>query len=37
MTEYCSMCGEELSPEQENEGLCRNCLSILSNEDIDVV
>ena len=36
MVEYCSMCGEKLLPEEEGEGLCRSCLSILSNKDIDV-
>jgi hypothetical protein len=36
MTVYCFICGEELLPEEEGEGICRNCLSILSNGDIDV-
>ena len=36
MTEYCSICGTELLPEEEGEGICRNCQSILSNEDIDL-
>ena len=36
MVEYCSMCGEELQQYEENEGICRNCLSILPNNDIDL-
>jgi hypothetical protein len=22
---YCSICGEELKPEEEDEGICENC------------
>ena len=29
------MCREELQQYEENEDICRNCLSILSNKDID--
>ena len=25
MTMYCEMCGEELSPEEEEDGICENC------------
>ncbi|MFH1101061.1 MAG: hypothetical protein V1726_03385 [Methanobacteriota archaeon] len=25
MTEYCSICGEELAPEEEVEGICESC------------
>ena len=25
MTEYCEICGEELDPEEEDEGICKNC------------
>ena len=25
MPEYCEMCGEELNPEDEVEGICENC------------
>ena len=25
MAEYCEICGEELSPEEEDEGICENC------------
>lgn len=25
MTEYCSICGEELGPEEELEGICESC------------
>lgn len=36
MTEYCSVCGSELMPEEETDGICRNCqCSIVSNSDIE--
>lgn len=25
MSEYCEDCGEELTPEEEAEGICENC------------
>ncbi|MEM4258668.1 MAG: hypothetical protein QXL17_05895 [Candidatus Thermoplasmatota archaeon] len=25
MTEYCSICGDELAPEEEDEGICQSC------------
>jgi len=25
MTMYCEICGEELAPEEESEGICENC------------
>jgi len=25
MTMYCTICGEELEPEDEEEGMCQNC------------
>ncbi len=25
MTEYCSICGDELDPEEEDEGICQSC------------
>ena len=25
MTSYCEICGEELNPEEEDEGICENC------------
>lgn len=25
MTEYCEICGEELTPEEEQDGICENC------------
>ena len=25
MTTYCEICGEELDPEEESEGICENC------------
>jgi DNA-directed RNA polymerase subunit RPC12/RpoP len=35
MTEYCSICGEPLEPDEEAEGICRNCQSsMLADADI---
>lgn len=35
MTEYCSICGDPLDPDEEDEGICRNCQSsIISSDDI---
>ena len=32
---YCSICGDPLDPDEEDEGICRNCqASILTNNDI---
>lgn len=25
MTQYCSICGDELEPEEEQEGICESC------------
>lgn len=25
MAEYCEICGEELSPEEEKDGICESC------------
>ena len=25
MSEYCEICGEELKPDEEEEGICENC------------
>jgi len=25
MTNYCEICGDELDPEEEEEGVCKNC------------
>jgi len=25
MTQYCSVCGDELEPEEEQEGICESC------------
>ena len=32
MTKYCENCGEELGPEEENEGICKKCKSAKSAE-----
>jgi uncharacterized OB-fold protein len=32
MTTYCENCGEELTPEEEDEGICRNCKASKKNE-----
>jgi len=32
MTTYCENCGEELTPEEEDEGICRNCKVSKKNE-----
>jgi predicted amidophosphoribosyltransferase len=33
MTEYCENCGEELDPDEENEGICKNCKKSLEDEE----
>ena len=35
MTEYCEICGEELDPEEELEGICKNCKKNHQNEEKD--
>ena len=25
MTEYCEICGKELNPDEEEDGICKNC------------
>jgi len=32
MTTYCENCGEELSPEEEDEGICENCKMLKKSE-----
>jgi len=32
MTHYCKICGEELAPEEEFEGICKNCKLAKSHE-----
>ena len=32
MAEYCEICGEELSPEEEEEGICASCKASRKNE-----
>ena len=32
MTEYCEICGEELTPEEEEEGICASCKASKKNE-----
>lgn len=35
MTEYCSICGEPLEPDEEDEGICINCqASMINNDDV---
>ena len=35
MTKYCSICGEPLEPDEEDEDICRNCqASIITSDDI---
>ena len=38
MTYYCSVCGEELKPEEEDEGICESCKLNLNNtyDDDDI-
>jgi NMD protein affecting ribosome stability and mRNA decay len=31
---YCSVCGEELEPEDEEEGICRSCKLAASGQTI---
>lgn len=32
MAKYCEICGEELDPEEENEGICENCKTSRNEE-----
>lgn len=32
MPQYCSVCGEELAPEEEEEGMCASCKLAASSE-----
>ena len=32
MTAYCEICGEELDPEEEEEGICQNCKATKKQE-----
>ena len=32
MTQYCSICGDELEPEEEQEGICESCKLSLGHE-----
>jgi hypothetical protein len=32
MTTYCENCGEKLSPEEEDEGICENCKTLKKGE-----
>ena len=32
MTMYCEICGEELPPEEESEGICKNCKATRSKD-----
>jgi hypothetical protein len=34
MTEYCSICGEELAPEEEEDGICTSC-KVSKNQKLD--
>ena len=35
MAEYCKICGEELGPEEEFEGICENCKISRQGSDYD--
>ncbi len=35
MTEYCSICGEELAPEEEAFGKCESCRLSEKNSHVD--
>jgi len=34
MTEYCSICGSELTEDEISEGICRNCQASMIEGDI---
>jgi len=33
MAEYCEICGEELDPDEELEGICKNCKKSQEEEE----
>ena len=33
MAEYCEICGEELAPDEEEDGICKNCKKTQSEEE----
>lgn len=33
MTEYCEICGNELDPDEEEDGICENCKNSSNDED----
>jgi hypothetical protein len=33
MAEYCEICGEELDPDEEEEGICDKCKSVKDEDD----
>jgi DNA-directed RNA polymerase subunit M/transcription elongation factor TFIIS len=33
MTEYCENCGEELEPDEEEEGICKKCKNAEETEE----
>jgi len=33
MTMYCEICGEELDPSEEDEGICKNCKKTQNAEE----
>jgi len=36
ITHFCSICGKSLDPDEEEEGICRNCQSsIIIDDDIE--
>ena len=35
MTNYCEICGRELDPEEEFEGICKNCKNSQLSEEKD--
>lgn len=37
MTVYCSVCGEELAPEEEAQGICESCKLSQGHEHVDDV
>ena len=33
MAEYCEICGEELDPSEEEDGICNKCKNVKEEED----
>ena len=33
MTEYCELCGEELDPDEEQDGICKICKKELNDDE----